>query len=117
MTAAFSMGVIMGASHGSTKAAFKFRAENAHRFPTTSTAWYQYHKSKNYKAMLGGVREGLKMGSKLSVGAMAFCLCEETIDHARNELDFVSTLTAGLSVSGLYSILGEFVRRPMLKLF
>lgn len=101
------MGTGMGAVHGGTRAAFKFRAENAHRFPTTSIGWYQYHKSKNYKSMIGGAKEGIKMGSKLGSGAMAFCLFEETVDHARGQSDFFSTVTAGLSISGIYSVLGE----------
>ncbi|KAL1958432.1 hypothetical protein VTO42DRAFT_4533 [Malbranchea cinnamomea] len=108
MGGAFVLGMAMGASYGSTKAAYRFRAENAHRFPTTSTGWYQYHKSKNYKSMLGGLKEGLKMGSKLGVGTMAFCLFEETVDHARNgHADFLSTITAGLSFSGIYSVLAR----------
>lgn len=108
---AFALGMAMGVSHGSTRAAFRFRAENAHRFPTTSTGWYQYHKSKNYKSMLGGLREGTKMGTKLGAGTLAFCMFEETVDHARNgQADVMSTVTAGLSFSGIYSLLGMFSR-------
>ena len=113
---AFALGMAMGASHGSTKAAFRFRAENAHRFPTTSTGWYQYHKSKNYKSMLGGFREGIKMGTKLGAGTLAFCLFEETVDHARNgQADVLSTVTAGLSFSGIYSLLGMFLMKSRMK--
>ena len=105
---AFALGMGLGATHGGTKAAFKFRAENAHRFPTSSVGWYQYHKSKNYKSMLGGLKEGIKMGSKLGGGAMAFCFFEETVDLARHgRSDFFSTVTAGLSISGIYSAIGK----------
>lgn len=105
--AAFSVGMAMGSSYGSKKAAYRFRAENAHRFPTTSPAWFQYHKSKNYVAIVGGVKEGMRMGFKLGAGAFAFCLFEETVDYARhNQRDFLSTVTAGLSFSGIYSLLG-----------
>jgi hypothetical protein len=103
---AFLAGMALGASHGTTKTAFQFRAENAHRFPTSSTGWYQYHKSKNYKAVLGGLKDGMKMGAKLGAGSLAFCLFEETVDHARDRRDFLSTVTAGLSFSGIYSLLG-----------
>jgi hypothetical protein len=104
---AFSVGMAIGSSHGSKKAAYRFRAENAHRFPTTSTGWFQYHKTKNYIAIVGGVKEGMKMGLKLSAGALAFCLFEETVDYARHDRrDFLSTVTAGLSFSGIYSLLG-----------
>lgn len=106
---AFAVGMAIGASHGSKKAAYQFRAENAHRFPTTSTGWFLYHKSKNYKSIVGGVKDGMKLGLKLGAGAMAFCLFEETVDYARHDRrDFLSTVTAGLSFSGIYSLLGTF---------
>ncbi|KAB8074011.1 hypothetical protein BDV29DRAFT_174494 [Aspergillus leporis] len=105
---AFSVGMAIGSSHGSKKAAYRFRAENAHRFPTTSTGWFQYHKTKNYTAIVGGVKEGMKMGFKLGFGALAFCLFEETVDYARHDRrDFLSTVTAGLSFSGIYSLLAR----------
>lgn len=108
--AAFSAGMVIGSSHGSKKASYQFRAENAHRFPTTSTGWFQYHKTKNYKAIVGGVFDGVKLGTKLGLGATAFCLFEETVDYARNDQrDFLSTVIAGLSFSGIYNLLGKRV--------
>lgn len=105
---AFSTGLALGYYHGSKKAGLVFRAENAHRFPTTSTGWFQYHKTKNYIGVVGGVKDGMKMGFKLGAGALAFCLFEETVDYARHdERDFLSTVTAGLSFSGIYSLLGK----------
>ncbi|KAJ5174901.1 uncharacterized protein N7482_000778 [Penicillium canariense] len=105
---AFTTGMALGYYHGSNKAGLVFRAENAHRFPTTSTGWFQYHKTKNYISVVGGVKDGFKMGSKLGAGALAFCLFEETVDYARHdERDFLSTVTAGLSCSGIYSLLGK----------
>ncbi|BCS29140.1 uncharacterized protein APUU_70710A [Aspergillus puulaauensis] len=107
-TSAFSAGLAIGATHGSKKAAYRFRAENAHRFPTTPTGWFQYHKTKNYISIVGGVKEGVKMGFKLGTGALAFCLFEETVDYARHDQrDFISTVTAGLSFSGIYSLLAR----------
>ncbi|KAK2810831.1 hypothetical protein FQN50_002654 [Emmonsiellopsis sp. PD_5] len=108
MGAAFAAGIVLGASHGSTKAAFRYRAENAHRLPTTSMGWYHYHRSKNYKSLVGGVKDGVKMGVKLGAGALTFCLLEETVDHARHgRRDFFSTVTAGLTFSGVYSLLAR----------
>lgn len=107
---AFSLGMFIGSSYGGKKAAYQFRAENAHRFPTSSTGWFQYHKTKNYTAIVGAVKEGTKMGMKLGAGAFAFCLFEETVDYARNDRrDFLSTVTAGLSFSGVYSLLGTLL--------
>ncbi|KAI3139055.1 uncharacterized protein N7518_006753 [Penicillium psychrosexuale] len=105
---AFSTGLALGYYHGSKRAGLVFRAENAHRFPTTSTGWFQYHKTKNYIGVVGGVKDGMKMGFKLGAGALAFCLFEETVDYARHdERDFLSTVTAGLSFSGIYSLLAR----------
>ncbi|KAI2792632.1 hypothetical protein POX_b02672 [Penicillium oxalicum] len=105
---AFSTGMALGYFHGSKKAGLVFRAENAHRFPTTSAGWFQYHKTKNYISVVGGAKDGLKMGMKLGAGALAFCLFEETVDYARHdERDFLSTVTAGLSCSGIYSLLAR----------
>ncbi|KAI9371648.1 hypothetical protein BJX61DRAFT_15892 [Aspergillus egyptiacus] len=105
---AFSAGLVIGSSYGGKKAAYRFRAENAHRFPTTPTGWFQYHKTKNYITIVGGVKEGVKLGFKLGAGALAFCLFEETVDYARHDQrDFISTVTAGLSFSGIYSLLAR----------
>ncbi|KAL2812796.1 hypothetical protein BDW59DRAFT_176897 [Aspergillus cavernicola] len=104
----FSAGLGIGSFYGSKKAAYRFRAENAHRFPTSATGWFQYHKTKNYTTIVGGVKEGMKMGFKLGAGALAFCLFEETVDYARHDQrDFLSTVTAGLSFSGIYSLLAR----------
>lgn len=47
------------------------------------------------------------MGFKLGTGALAFCVFEETVDYARHDRkDFLSTVTAGLSFSGIYSLIG-----------
>jgi hypothetical protein len=106
LLSAFTTGMTLGYYHGSKRAGLVFRAENAHRFPTTSSGWFQYHKTKNYISVVGGVKDGFKMGSKLGAGALAFCLFEETVDYARHdERDFLSTVTAGLSCSGIYSLL------------
>ncbi|GLB05280.1 hypothetical protein AtubIFM57258_000556 [Aspergillus tubingensis] len=103
-TSAFSAGLGIGYMHGSKTAAYRFRAENAHRFPDAARGWYQYHKSKNYQAFLQGSTQGLKMGLKLGTGALCFCLLEEVVDYARHDQrDFLSTVTAGLSMSGIYT--------------
>ncbi|GME22561.1 hypothetical protein GTA08_BOTSDO11616 [Neofusicoccum parvum] len=80
-TVAFLSGIALGMVHGSQSAGLRYRAENAHRLPKDATGWYLYHKSKNYNAMLGGVREGPRMAFKLSVWVSGFFMCEEAIDR------------------------------------
>lgn len=100
---AFVTGLVLGLSHGGTTSGLRFRAENSHRFPTKPTGWYLYHKSKNYHMMLGGLKEGLKMGSRVAFWAGSFFLVEEAVDRLSGSKDFMSTLIAGLSISGGFS--------------
>lgn len=88
-------------------AGMRFRAEHAHIFPTTTTGWYLYHKSKNYHVMLGGLKEGFKMGSKVSFWAGSFMWIEEAVDRIRGSKDFVSSVVAGLSTAGAFSAWSE----------
>ena len=100
---AFVVGAGMGISHGGKTAGMRFRAENAHRFPTTPTGWYLYHKSKNYHSMLGGIREALKMGPKIGFWAGSFFLAEEAVDRWRGKKDFLSTVVAGMTIAAGFS--------------
>jgi hypothetical protein len=85
-------------------AGLRFAAENSHRQPNTSTGWYLYHKSKNYHVMLGGIKEGLRMGSKCGITAGMFCTMEEAVDRMRGTTDFMSSVLAGLGIAGGLSL-------------
>ncbi|CAG8979648.1 hypothetical protein HYALB_00011531 [Hymenoscyphus albidus] len=104
----FLAGMGLGIRHGSQMAGFRFRAENAHRFPTSTTGWYLYHKSKNYHMAFGGVREGLKMGAKVSFWTTSFFAIEDLFDRYRGSKDFVNTVIASLSVAGTFSLWNRF---------
>ncbi|KAL2063625.1 hypothetical protein VTL71DRAFT_5430 [Oculimacula yallundae] len=104
----FVSGLVLGMSHGSQMAGFRFRAENAHRLPSSSTGWYLYHKSKNYNMALGGIKEGLKMGAKVSFWTAGFFSIEEMFDRYRGTKDFVNTVIASLSVAGGFSLWNRF---------
>lgn len=103
--AAFIAGMGMGMAHGSAEAGFRYRAENAHRFPTSATGWYLYHRSKNYHVIIGGVKHGFKMGARIGVGAASFFALEELVDLGRRgKRDFISTVLAGLTFAGGYRL-------------
>ncbi|PMD20754.1 hypothetical protein NA56DRAFT_671056 [Hyaloscypha hepaticicola] len=104
----FVAGMALGLSHGSQTRGLRFRAENAHRLPTTPTGWYLYHKSKNYNMALGGVKEGFKMGGKVSFWTAAFFSVEEIFDRYRGTKDFINTVIASLSVAGGFSLWNRF---------
>lgn len=102
-TCSFLTGMGLGMSRGSRKAALQFRAENAHRLPTTPKGWYLYHKSKNYQVGWGGIKEGLKMGSKLSFWVIGYFGIEHALDEFWGKKDFTSSVAASLVVSGGFS--------------
>ena len=116
LTSSFVLGFSLGAVHGAPMAAYRYRAENAHRLPTTQTGWYLYHKSKNYHSIVGGVKEGVKLGGVLCGWATIFMCCEELVDQSRERLfakdddevatgqrDAASTVVAAMSAAGIYS--------------
>lgn len=121
-------GGILGLIHGANETGLRFRAENAHRLPQTQAGWYLYHKSKNYVAMLGGIKEGMRMAARQAFWVGVFVASEEGVDRARSGVsrawnglkeneegevegaskDFVSTLFAGLCTAGLFSAWNRF---------
>lgn len=104
---AFVGGGVLAGYQGSKKASLRFRAENSHRFPTTTIGWYLYHKSKNYKCMLGAIKEGIKGGSRLAGWSGSFFFLEEAVDHLLGSRNCASTVIAGLTMSGIFSIKSE----------
>ncbi|KAI9784372.1 MAG: hypothetical protein M1816_000896 [Peltula sp. TS41687] len=101
-------GLTLGFSYGSRDAGLRFRAENAHRLPSSSVGWYAYHKAKNYYVLNAGVREGLKMGAKCGLWVGGFFTAEEAVDRLRGTEDSASTVVAGLGVAGAFSIWNRF---------
>lgn len=118
ITTSFMTGTVLGVSKGAQTAGFRFRAENAHRLPQTPTGWYLYHKSKNYNMALGAVREGLKMGVKVSFWATAFLGLEDCLDEFRSgggHTDFLSTVGASLTIAGAFSVWSGSSRSPIIE--
>ncbi|TVY56224.1 hypothetical protein LSUE1_G009100 [Lachnellula suecica] len=104
----FLAGAGMGISEGSLKAGYRFRAENAHRLPTSQQGWYFYHKSKNYGMGWGGLKEGVKMGARISFWTGGFFAIEDMFDRWRGTKDFINTVLASLVVSGSFSLWNRF---------
>lgn len=103
-TASLAVGGGLGLSQGSTMAGMKFRAEHAHKLPTTPTGWFMYHKSKNYNMARAGLKEGCKMGFKVGVVTTAMFLIEDLYDEYRQTKDFINTTLASLTVAGGFSL-------------
>lgn len=99
----FAIGLGLGSAHGSQTAALRFRAEHAHKMPTSEAGWYLYHKTKNYRATGGALREGLRMGSRLGLWAVLAFSLESTIDRCRGQTDMISTVCASVTAAGCFS--------------
>ncbi len=52
--------VILGMIQGARAEQLRFLAENAHNPPRTVQGWYFYNKTKNYRMMWRGLRQGAK---------------------------------------------------------
>lgn len=100
----FCSGLVLGVLHTSKMAALRFRAENSHRFPTTTRGWYFYHKSKNYYVMYAGITEGVKTGFRFPPMIMSILFFENAVDKLRGRQDFLSTVIGSLSTAGLFSL-------------
>ncbi|KAK3181786.1 hypothetical protein K4F52_006853 [Lecanicillium sp. MT-2017a] len=98
------MGFTLGAMQGGQTAQLRFRAEHAHKMPDTTAGWYFYHKSKNYHAMQGGIREGFRMACRTSGWSFAALGLESTVDRLRGTSDVLSTVVATVSVAGMFSL-------------
>jgi len=106
--AAFIGGMSLGTTYGAKKASLLYRAENAHRLPRSQRDWYFYHKTKNYKVAWAGLKEGAKLGSKLSFWVASYFCCEHVLDEFWDRNDFSNSVVASLVVSGGFSLWSEF---------
>ncbi|KAL6880742.1 hypothetical protein J3F83DRAFT_434 [Trichoderma novae-zelandiae] len=102
------VGFSLGALQGGQMAQLRFRAEHAHKMPDTTAGWYLYHKSKNYHAMQGGIREGFRMGFKTGIWSLVALTLESTVDRYRGSSDMFSTVVATLTVAGAFSLWHRF---------
>ncbi|EQL00388.1 hypothetical protein G6O67_007650 [Ophiocordyceps sinensis] len=102
------VGFTLGALQGGQTAQLRFRAEHAHKMPDSTAGWYLYHKSKNYHAMHGGIREGFRMGAKTSFWSLVALGLESTVDQCRGDSDMFSTAVATLTVAGAFSLWNKF---------
>ncbi|GAB1309831.1 Mitochondrial import inner membrane translocase subunit TIM22 [Madurella fahalii] len=107
-TLSFLAGFTLGTAQGGKVAGLRFRAEHAHKLPTTTTGWFLYHKSKNYQVAYGGIREGLKMGFRICFWSTAMFAIEQMFDSYRRTADLFNTVTSCVTVAGGFSYWNNF---------
>jgi hypothetical protein len=101
---AYFAGFTLGTAQGGKMAGLQFRAEHAHKLPTSTTGWFLYHKSKNYQMAYGGLREGFRMGIKVSFWTTAMFAIEQMFDSYRGTADIFNTVTSCVTVAGGFSL-------------
>lgn len=94
----------LGIAQGSKMAGLRFRAEHAHKLPTTTPGWFLYHKSKNYHVAFSSIKEGLKMGGRVSIWTTAMFAIENMFDVWRGYPDAINTVLASVTVAGGFSL-------------
>ncbi|KAI0921774.1 hypothetical protein AcW2_006649 [Taiwanofungus camphoratus] len=94
-------GTTIGLLRGSRLASLRFLAENVHRPPTTVKGWYFYNKTKNYRVMMGGLREAGVQALRLGTTAAGWVCIEEAC--ARLGWGDVSEVAAGLGTAGVFA--------------
>ncbi|EGO53350.1 hypothetical protein NEUTE1DRAFT_126677 [Neurospora tetrasperma FGSC 2508] len=105
---ALLIGFTLGISQGIKTSGMRFRAEHAHKLPTTKMGWYFYHKSKNYNSIWGGAKEGARMGAKICFWTTAMFGIEHMFDAYRGTADIFNTVTACVTVAGAFSLWNRF---------
>lgn len=105
--ASFGVGTFLGMTQGSKMAGMRFRAEHAHKLPSTPTGWFMYHKSKNYNMAREGLKEGTRMGFRVCFWTTTMFFIENLYDDYRQSKDFVNTVLASLTVAGGFSLWSE----------
>jgi len=98
---AIIVGTVIGLMRGSRRASLQFLAENVHRPPRTVQGWYFYNKTKNYKVMLGGLKEGGWEATRLGVTALGWVGIEDVLE--RVGWGDVSEVGAAVGTAGVFS--------------
>ncbi|KAJ7117387.1 hypothetical protein C8R43DRAFT_902050 [Mycena crocata] len=107
------IGMVIGVNRGSRLASLRFLAENAHRTPTTQKGWYLYHKTKNYRVMLGALRGAARDGAYLGAVTLGWVGLEEAlvaVGWGRVAMSGAGVGTAGI-FCGLYRLTWKTTRQ------
>ncbi|CAG8489072.1 13235_t:CDS:2, partial [Acaulospora colombiana] len=102
-------GLLFGSYTGGKTAGLQHLAENAHKLPRTKSGWYHYHKHKNFRMIIGGLKSGIHLAGKTSLLCLCFSGTEAILDELRKENDIWNSCVAGLLSAGIIS---SFYRLP-----
>ncbi|RUP44766.1 hypothetical protein BC936DRAFT_149032 [Jimgerdemannia flammicorona] len=106
-------GFVIGSYIGGRQSGVQYLAENAHKLPRTVQGWYFYHKTKNYKVMMGGIRKGFRFAGKTGGLCLAYGLIEAAIDRAREEADVINSAVAGVTTGAMFAAMTKLSRQSV----
>jgi len=110
-----STGLALGFLRGSRASSLRYLAENAHRPPKTVEEWYFYHKTKNYKVLLGGLKQSGRDGLKFAGAGASWVAFEEAA--RRVGLGDAKEVIAGVGLAGIVAGVCEFCDGSFLKYY
>ncbi|PSR74984.1 hypothetical protein PHLCEN_2v9398 [Hermanssonia centrifuga] len=105
------LGITIGLFRGSRAASLRFLAENVHRPPTTVQGWYFYNKTKNYRLIMGGLKEAGWDALKLGTAAAGWVCIEEGSRRLGEPVAGVGEILAGVGTAGVFSAVYRLPRR------
>ncbi|GJE84118.1 hypothetical protein PsYK624_001930 [Phanerochaete sordida] len=108
---AIILGTTIGLFRGSRRASLRFLAENVHRPPTTVQGWYLYQKTKNYRVILGGLKEAGADALRLGTSAAAWVCFEEGAARLGEDVANFKEVIAGLGTSVVFSLAYRLPRK------
>lgn len=100
-------GFCLGSYLGGRQSGLQYLAENAHRLPTTVQGWYFYHKTKNYRMMLGGIKRGMLYGGRTGALCLMYGSVESALDRIRGEDDILNSVAAGITSGVVFSAMSK----------
>lgn len=109
---AILLGLTLGFVRGSRTASLRFLAENVHRPPTTVQGWYFYNKTKNYRVIMGGLKEAGAEGAKLGTTAAGWVCFEEGMERLEKRVGWAGELkevVAGIGTGAVFSLACELL--------
>ncbi|RKP05224.1 hypothetical protein THASP1DRAFT_20052 [Thamnocephalis sphaerospora] len=98
-------GFAFGAFLGGRQSGLQYLAENAHKLPRTKEGWYFYHKTKNYRVLLGATRQGMRYAGRTGAICLLYSGAEAWMDRMRGHTSPLHSIASGVTTASVYALL------------
>ncbi|KAI0092085.1 hypothetical protein BDY19DRAFT_928245 [Irpex rosettiformis] len=109
---AILLGLTLGFVRGSRTASLRFLAENVHHAPTTVQGWYFYNKTKNYRVIMGGLKEAGVEAVKLGTTAAGWVCFEEGMGRVGEKVPWAGEFKEVVAGTGTGAVFALAYRLP-----